>query len=290
MVIFKNAMKNLFEYFDYRQFLRDFYEEKKKGNYFYSFRFMAEKVGIDHSLLVKVLLGKRHISSGSVRQFGRLCGFSASEEKYFETLVNFDKARSESQSKVYFEKLLSLKGHTSKKIEEHHYEYFKKWHYAALRSLLDFYEFRGEDFKRLGEQLNPRISESEAREAVALLEKLGFIARNQNGVYRVCEAHVSTGEKWHSLAIKNYQKEIISHSLYSLERDSRETRDISTITMSITEDGFKEITELVKEFRAAVIKRVDEMNLDNRDRVYQLNMQLIPLSHVDTRHGRGGIK
>jgi uncharacterized protein (TIGR02147 family) len=78
--------------------------------------------------------------------------------------------------------------------------------------------------------------------------------------------------------------------LYSLERDGRETRDISTITMSITEDGFKEITEFVKEFRAAVIKRVDEMNLEKRDRVYQLNMQLIPLSRVDTRHGRGGIK
>jgi len=283
-------MKDLIEYFDYRQFLRDFYEEKKKSNYFYSFRFMAEKVGIDHSLLVKVLLGKRHLSSHSVKPIARLCGFSGHQEKYFETLLNFDKARSESQSKVYFEKLLSLKWHTAKRIEEDHYEYFKKWHYAALRSLLDIYEFRGDDFKELGERLNPRISEREAREAVALLEKLGFVARDADGVYRVHEAHVSTGEKWRSLAIKNYQKEIIALSLNSLDKDPAQTRDISTITMSITEDGFKEIQNLTKEFRAAVIKRVDEMNMEKRDRVYQLNMQLIPLSRIDSRQSGRGAK
>jgi uncharacterized protein (TIGR02147 family) len=283
-------MKDLIDYFDYRQFLRDFYEEKKKNNYFYSFRFMAEKVGMDHSLLVKVLLGKRHISSSNIKQFAHLCGFSSLEEKYFETLVNFDKARSESQSKVYFEKLLSLKRHTSKQIEEHQYEYFKKWYYSALRSLLDFFEFKGDDYKQLGEQLNPRISEHEAHEAIDLLEKLGFISKDRDGIYRVTEAHVSTGEKWRSLAVKNYQKEIISLSLNSLDRDSQDTRDISTITMSVTEDGFKEIRELVKELRATIIKRVDEMNLDARDRVYQLNMQLIPLSQADSRRNKRGVK
>jgi uncharacterized protein (TIGR02147 family) len=283
-------MKDLIDYFDYRQFLRDFYEEKKKNNYFYSFRFMAEKVGMDHSLLVKVLLGKRHISSSNVKQFAHLCGFSSLEEKYFETLVNFDKARSESQSKVYFEKLLSLKHHTAKRIEEDQYEYFKKWYYAAFRSLLDIYEFKGDDYKLLGEQLNPRISEREAREAMDLLEKLGFISKDRDGIYRVTEAHVSTGEKWRSLAIKNFQKEIIALSLYSLDQGAQETRDISTVTMSITEDGFKEIKELAKEFRAAVIKRVNEMNMEPRDRVYQLNMQFIPLSRVDSRQRKRGVK
>jgi uncharacterized protein (TIGR02147 family) len=251
---------------------------------------MADKIGMDHSLLVKVLLGKRHISSSNVKLFARLCGFSAFEEKYFETLVNFEKARSESQSKVYFEKLLSLKHHTAKRIEEHQYEYFKRWYYAALRSLLDIYEFKGDDYKLLGEQLNPRISEREAREAVYLLEKLGFIKKTPEGIYRVSEAHVSTGEKWRSLAIKNFQKEIIALSLHSLDQDAQETRDISTVTMSITEDGFKEIRELAKEFRAAVIKRVNEMNLEPRDRVYQLNIQLIPLSRVDSRQRKRGAK
>jgi len=275
-------MPSLFEYFDYRKFLRDFYEEKKEGNYFYSFRYMAQKIGMDHSLLVKVLLGKRHITSESIKGLTALCGFSALEAKYFETLVNFDKARSESQSKIYFEKLLSLKQYTARRVEAYYYEYFKKWYYVAIRSLFDFYEFRGDDYQRLGMQLNPRISESEAREAVALLEKLGFVQKNSEGIFKPCEAHVSTGEKWHSMAIKNYQKETIALSLSSLERDAKQTRDISSVTMSITEEGMKEIREIIKECRGAIIKRVDEMSKERRDRVYQLNMQFIPLSQVDS--------
>jgi uncharacterized protein (TIGR02147 family) len=275
-------MQSIFEYLDYRKFLRDFYEEKKTRNYFYSFRYMAHKIGMDHSLLVKVLLGKRHITSESIKKLAALCGFSAVEAKYFETLVNFEKARSESQSKIYFEKLLSLKRHTARRIEEYHYEYFKKWYYAAIRSLFDFYEFKGDDYQRLGKRLNPRITESEAREAVALLEKLGFVKKTPEGIFKPCEAHVSTGEKWDSLAIKNYQKETIALSLSSLERDPKETRDISTVTMSITEEGMKEIREIIKECRGTITKMVDEMNGEKRDRVYQLNMQFIPLSQVDT--------
>lgn len=274
-------MKPLFDYLSYRTYLRDFYEENKKRNYFYSFRYMAQKVGIDHSLLVKVLLGKRHITSASIKQFTTLCSFSAPEAKYFETLVNFDKARSESQSRIYFEKLLSLKRYTARQVEADHYEYFKKWHYAALRSLLDVYEFNGDDYKRLGNKLNPRITESETREAVALLEKLGFVKKDDKGIFKTGDAHVSTGEKWHSLAIKNYQKETIALSLSSLDRDPKKRRDISSVTMSITEEGMQQIREIIKECREVIIKKVDEMNEEKRDRVYQLNMQFIPLSQID---------
>jgi uncharacterized protein (TIGR02147 family) len=273
-------MQSIFEYLDYRKFLRDFYEEKKKCNYFYSFRYMAQKIGMDHSLLVKVLLGKRHITSQSIKNLNTLCSFSPIEAKYFETLVNFDKARSESQSKIYFEKLLSLKQHTARQVEVYHYEYFKKWYYAALRSLLDICEFDGIDYKSFGKKLNPHITENEAREGIALLEKLGFVKKNPEGIFKPCEAHVSTGEKWHSLAIRNYQKETIALSLSSIDRDPRKTRDISSVTMSISEEGMEQIREIIKECRGAIIKKVDEMNEEKRDRVYQLNMQFIPLSQI----------
>jgi uncharacterized protein (TIGR02147 family) len=275
-------MQSIFEYLDYRKFLRDFYEEKKKQNYFYSFRYMAQKIGMDHSLLVKVLLGKRHITAECTRELAVLCSFSAIEAKYFETLVNFDKARSESQSKIYFEKLLSLKQHTSRQVDADHYEYFKKWYYSAIRSLLDFYEFNGDNYKNLGKKLNPRISENEAREAIELLVKLGFIRKNSEGFFKPSEAHVSSGGKWHSLAIKNYQKETIALSLSSLDRDPRKARDISSVTMSITKEGMEQIREIIKECRGAIIKRVDEMNEAKRDRVYQLNMQFIPLTQDDS--------
>ena len=71
-------------------------------------------------------------------------------------------------------------------------------------------------------------------------------------------------------------------SSLSIERDPKEIRDISSITMSINGECFEDIKEIIRECRAAIIKRVDLIPDDQKnDRLYQLNIQLIPLSKID---------
>jgi uncharacterized protein (TIGR02147 family) len=40
-------MKSIFEYLDYRDFLKDFYEEKKAQRSFFSYRLFGAKIGLD---------------------------------------------------------------------------------------------------------------------------------------------------------------------------------------------------------------------------------------------------
>jgi uncharacterized protein (TIGR02147 family) len=270
-------MKDIFEYLDYREFLRDFYEEKKSRNYFYSYRYMAQKVGIDHSLLVKVFLGKRHISSAMIPRFVQLCGLSGKKEGFFEALVNFGKAKNDNQSKIFLERMMSLKSVSSKKIEAGQYEYFQKWYYSAIRSLLDTCSF-GDDYKAIGDKLNPSIQPREVKRAIALLRDLGFIRKDKQGIWRVTETHLSIGEQWRSHAVKAYQKTTIELSAGSLDRDPPASRDISSLTLSVDKECFDDVREMVRQLRETVKKRVDDMGPNPRDRVYQLNMQLIPLT------------
>ena len=104
-------MDSIFNYLDYRAFLRDYYESRKKSETFFSYRYMANKLKMDHSLLVKILSGKRHIADNAIENFITFCKFSKREAQYFETLIHFDKARSKEQSRLYFEALLHLKGY-----------------------------------------------------------------------------------------------------------------------------------------------------------------------------------
>ena len=60
---------NIYEYSDYRKFLQDFYELEKSLDPTFSYRAFAAAVDIDASLLVKILQGKRHISSKSIEAF-----------------------------------------------------------------------------------------------------------------------------------------------------------------------------------------------------------------------------
>ena len=51
----KLPMEDILNYLDYREYLRDHFNESKKKHSFFSFRYVAGKTGLDASFYVKVL-------------------------------------------------------------------------------------------------------------------------------------------------------------------------------------------------------------------------------------------
>ncbi|KMQ52984.1 hypothetical protein CHISP_0205 [Chitinispirillum alkaliphilum] len=269
---------SVYEYFEYRDFLKDFYEKRKEENSYFSVRLFATKVKIDPSYLVKVFLKVRHISNKHIEIFSSFMDLDPKEKEYFENLVHFNKARTDRESKLYFEKILSFINVSADVLTEDQYTFYQKWYYTAIRSLLEYYEFY-DDYENLGKQLSPPISAKEAKESIMLLYRLGLIKKDiSSGRYSLTSKAISTGERWRSVAIHTFQKETIALSGDSLDRHPRHTRDISTITMNINKDNFEEIQLRIKDFRESMIKLVNESS--DPDRVYQLNIQLIPLTYL----------
>lgn len=169
-------MKSIKEYLEYRDFLRDFYEENKNQKPYFSFRYMENKVSIDASHLVKIFQKQRHIGKNSIEKFINFCDLTGTDAEYFAALVHFNKAKSDRDSKFYYEKLLALRGVKTHSLEESQYEFYTKWYYTAILTLLDFYSFSG-DYKSLAARLSPPVTETEAKKAIALLKKLGLIKK-----------------------------------------------------------------------------------------------------------------
>jgi uncharacterized protein (TIGR02147 family) len=270
-------MNSIFEYLDYRDFLKDFYEEKKAQRSFFSYRLFGAKIGLDASYLAKVLIKIRHIADPTIAKITAFCGLTGAEADYFESLVHFVKSKSHKESKALFEKLLSLKGVKSSTLLIHQYSFYQKWYHSAVRSILELFEFNG-DYKALAEWLSPPITVKEAKESIRLLENLRLIKKDDRGVFRLTDTAITTGPEWQSLAIQSFQEETIKLSGESLSRHPKEVRDISTVTMNINAKDFEEIRERIKEFRGSIIKYVSEQT--SPDRVVQLNIQLFPLSTI----------
>lgn len=268
-------MISVFDYLDYRQYLRDFYVQQKKTNAFFSYRYIGNKVGMDSSFLIKVLQGHLHIADDRIESFTKICGFNDKEAAYFEALVHFNKAKTEKESKLYFEKMLSINKAKSDKLGENQYEFFQKWYYSAVWSLLDGAPFQG-DPKDLGNMLTPPIGVKETKQALKLLEDLKLIEKSPEGAYKAVGLNLTTGKEWRSVAITQYQREMIKIAEESLERFKKEERDISTLTLNIPESAIPEIRELTGEFRESLKKLVN--GYPDPDRVYQLNIQLFPLT------------
>jgi uncharacterized protein (TIGR02147 family) len=268
-------MLSMYEYFDYQAFLRDYIDARKKDQLWFSFRYLASKIGMDHSNLVKVLLGKRHISRRNALSIADFFKFTAKEREYFTTLVEFNKAKSEAKSKHLLEKLLTIKNVDLKKIEPHQYDYYREWYHTAIYSLLDYYEFSG-DYTALAAELNPPITAKKAKESIALLEKLQLIRRGADGRYTQNQKMITSGQNWHSLAIQKFQEETIKLAQQSLGRHPRNVRDFSTLTIALSKAEMETIREVTDQYRKSIIKVIHESGPG--DTVYQLNVQIFPMT------------
>ena len=87
-------MISIFDYTDYRLFLRDFYEAKKEQNPAITHRSIAEKVGFKSSgFFTQVLQGKSNISDEMADNFASFCKLKKQERAFFKTMVAFNQAR-----------------------------------------------------------------------------------------------------------------------------------------------------------------------------------------------------
>lgn len=273
-------MKPVRQYLDYRAFLHDFYEHKRQEDGFFSYRYMARKVKMDHGYLVKLMQGKVHLTEGHIPPFLSICGLQGRDAVYFKTLVRFNKSKQPEETSILFDRLMVLAGPEIHAVERNQFEYFKAWHYCAIRESLGHMEFHG-DFDALARSLNPRITVKQAREGVRLLESLDLIRKDRKGVYRPTGALLTTGPGLEASAVRQFQMEMIGLGKRSLQRDPKEQRDISTVTLSLDLAELQEVRDRIAVLRQSLMSLAAKTPKPNA--IYQLNVQLFPLSQFKGR-------
>jgi uncharacterized protein (TIGR02147 family) len=266
---------DLFGYTDYCAYLRDFYEENRRKHPFFSYRYFGRKVGVDAGNLVKIMQGKRHLSSTGIKQFIEFAKLSGREAKYFETLVRFKKAKNEKENNVLFEKLMAIQRVDPYRLEPMQYEFYREWYHTAVLALVHSFGFKG-DCKALAGQTRPPISVKQARDSIDLLIKLNLIKRETDGSLVPTNNVITTGEGWRSNVIRAFQQQSVKLAQESFDRFTPQERDISTVTIAVSKDDLEEIKKVTSEYRRTVPQIASAS--DHADRVYQLNIQLFPLS------------
>ncbi len=193
-------------------------------------------------------------------------------------LVLFCKAKSESQTKLYFEKLISMRTLGVKTLDGMQYEFYQNWYNSAIRAVIQFFKFEG-DYDKLANSLTPKITMKEAKESVALLESLQLIKKDEAGSYSVTDQHISAGKEYKPIAIRTFQRQTIDLAKKSLSLHAPDIRDISTLTIGIDEEALMDISDIIRECRSAIQKRISE--IESPDSVYQVNFQVFPMCIAD---------
>jgi uncharacterized protein (TIGR02147 family) len=274
-------MDSIFSYTDYRKFLSDFYREKKALRKSFSYRFIASRVGFKSAgHFTQILTGKANISIILIERFAEFLDLKKRETEYFQCLVLFNQARNHEDKKRYFDKMMSFREATVRVVDAAQYEFYDKWYYTAIHELLDFYRFKG-DYKELGRQIEPAISPAEAQKSIELLAGLGFIKKDAHGYYRKTSAAITSGKSAPSLAVNSFVLNSLKLSAEAIDRFPREQRNLSWLTMSLSQKSYDEIVEELRAFRR---RALDIASQDpEADRLYQFNFQVFPLSRKQAR-------
>lgn len=283
-LMFSRNKINIYEYLDYRKFLLDFYELEKSLDSTFSYRVFATAVDMDASLLLKILQGKRHLSSKSLQSFIDFFKFKEGKAEYFRQLVAYGKAKVDEDVRTLFESLQKMRPAACRELDEARYRYFQQWFYPMVRSALDVFCYKDEsDGAALGLCCIPKLTAAQVNAAVTALLQLELAERSPDGRVVPTEGHVKTKERWHSACISNYQSSIAELAKNSIENTPKEERDISTLTMALDSSQIEKIREILADARKSIVKVVNAMPSDVCDSVYQLNFQLFPMMKKESR-------
>ena len=267
-------MKPIFEYTDYREWIRDAFDDFKQRKTVISWRYMAMKLGADPGNLLRVSQGKIHLTLSLVKPMAEFFELDEKETAYWTELVCFGRAKTDAEALNHYEKMQILKGIPLKLLAKKELEFYRHWYYNAIRSIIGICRFK-DDYEGLAESCTPAITVDEAKSAVKLLYDLNMISKDRDGFWKVNDTFVSTGGNWRSEAVRTFQKETIRLAGESLERHAPPLRDISTVTMTFNMDDIALIREKIKEFRSELLRMSQDGNGD--DTVFQLNVQLFPI-------------
>lgn len=269
-------MKKIYEYTDYRQYLKDYYEDKKANTRRFSFRKFAKEAGINApATLLYVMEGKRGLTPGSAAQYANALGLKKREAEHFVNLVFYNQARTAKKKAHYLSKLMKKSRIRNVfTVDKDRYEFYSQWYHSVIRELVNIFPVK-DDTKELCRMVRPPISPAKARDSLKLLENLGYIRKKEDGTFAQTQALIQTGPV-QEYAVLQFQVEMLKRGLESFERISKKDKMSASTTFSISNKTFEVFKQKARDFRKELLQLASEDQ--NPERVYQLAMTLFPVS------------
>ena len=269
-------MKDILEYTSYRQYIADYYAEKKAKSAF-TWQEFTRAAGFSSPVHLKyVSEGRLNLSDAAALRVAQAMHLAGYEQDYFYAMVRFDNAKTDFEKKDAFGGMLSIaEAHKAKIIEGDSFRYFESWKNPVLRELAP--AMPGAKPLALARACCPEITAAEVTESLNFLVKAGFLKKDEEGRFVQTDKFITTGPlDVTPVAVRGMHRQMGELALETIEGVAQDERHFSGLTMGLTHEAYEEIVQEIDACRkriAAIATRDSEI-----DDVYRLNMQLFPIT------------
>ncbi|MBR4680007.1 MAG: TIGR02147 family protein [Fibrobacter sp.] len=268
-------MKEIIEYTDYRKFIQDYYEERKRCSVF-SWQKFAQDAGFSSAVFLKyVCEGKKNLSVGSAGSVAGAMGLVGFEYDYFVLMVSYAHAKSNEAKKAAFEERCALaNAHKVRVLGDEEFKYFKSWKNSVIRELAP--HMPGAKPLEIAHACKPKISAAEVSETLDFLVKAKLLKKDRSGNYQQTDKTIKMAPvEAVPLAARDLQRQMGEFALKSIDLPIAE-RMMSGYTLGLTRRAYERIKKETEDYYRRVVAIATEE--DETEQVYRLNVQLFPLS------------
>jgi len=273
-------MASIYDYMDYRRFLKDRFSEIKREKPGFSYRVFNRMAGIQSSGFLKLVIDKkRNLAEEGVRKVARGFKLNENEEKYFELLVKFNQASSNEDKDRYFRELSqNRKFLAAKPLAAFQYRLFNHWYYAAILEAIRIDTEEKKDLAWLERNLNPQPTFKQLKQAVRELKALGLLEEGKDSSLRRLEYMITTEEEVKSISVANFHVQMCQLAARAVMQEDAQDREFSALTIVTSPKMFNKAKEEIQKFRKKLHSLLEQESDDSKTFVAHLNFHLFKLT------------
>jgi uncharacterized protein (TIGR02147 family) len=269
-------MKSVTEYNDYREYVLDYYRERKRTSAF-TWREFAKVAGFASGSYLKLVCdGKTRLREEGAKKTALAMGLLGYEYDYFVSMVRYESAKTDREKKKCFEEMMALSSMQHVKIlGSELYTYYETWKHSVVRELA--VAMPGAKPHEIAKVCRLPISAADVSDSLKFLVNSGFLTKDMKGIYHQANHSLTTGRmKAVSVAVHSLLHQMGEFALDALEKLPISERHFSGITMGMTKESYEKVVEELSQCRKRIVSIVAA---DKKiEKVCRLNMQLFPLT------------
>lgn len=268
---------NLNKFTDYRTFLVAHVQDMKKKKKNWSYGAWAQSLGLKTtSSITKIINGEREPGPNMTKKMVHYFEFDEKQAQYFRDLICLQKIKSNPRLSVLLMEKMGKDYPDSRLrvMDDKSFLIISNWYYLALRELCRMQNFK-EEPEWISEIFLFKVTSREISQAIKTLVQLDLLKRDSKGLLYLHEGRLDTSNDIASEAIKRYHEQMLEHAKSAIRKITVEEREITSTSLLMSSANLKMAKDLIREFKQKFEKLMEE---DCGDRVYQLQIQLFPLT------------
>ena len=267
-------MKPITDYQDYRRYMQDYYDERKRVSAF-SWREFARAAGFTSPTYLKLVCeGKSRLSSVGAVSVGAAMGLVCFELEYFKCMVAYGHAKTDQEKKIAYEAMLELaKNNKAKIVDGEAFEYFESWVHPVVRELAP--AMPGATPGDIARRCCQGVTAGNIRESLEFMVKVGLL-KKVGGRYEQADKHLMGASSVMPVALRSMHREMASFAQEAIDKFPPSERNFTGLTMGISAEDYDKVLEELDACR----QKIAQIALNSKavERVYRLNLQLFPLT------------